>query len=180
MKNIFLAVLSLIAFLFLRPKKVKAPTIKTSNDLYPGTDCAIMAGDLLFSPIGKSESKYVGHVGFVMDTNEVVHSIPSGLARDSISTYFKKFRGITLYRPKSTQSGSIAALYMEDLFATYPKALYRVWTPLGTSDYEQYCTKLVWQAYYFGSNINLGHLPLSAKAVHPVRIKDRKYLKRKW
>ncbi|WP_028785121.1 hypothetical protein [Thalassobacillus devorans] len=168
----------LLVFL-LRPRKARAPMVHKDPAKYPGTNIAISPGDLLFSPIGQSESKYVGHVGIVNQHKEVIHSIPSGLMKDNMDRYFQKFRAISIYTPKEPEDGVMAADYLEGLYKKYPKAAYRIMTPLGTADHEQYCSKIVWQAYYYGAGVNLKNLSPSRKAIHPEWLKDSKFLTRK-
>ncbi|MFG6115896.1 YiiX/YebB-like N1pC/P60 family cysteine hydrolase [Halobacillus sp. MO56] len=167
----------LFVFLF-RPRKARAPIVHHDPAMYPGTNLTISPGDLLFSPIGQSESKYVGHVGIVNLHKEVIHSIPSGLMKDSISRYFQKFRSISIYTPNEPEVGVKAADYLEELYRKYPTAAYRIMTPLGSKDHEQYCSKIVWQAYYYGAGVNLKNLSPSRKAIHPEWLKDSTFLTR--
>lgn len=162
-----------------RPKKKRPPISNGERNIYPGTDLQAKPGDLLFTPIGKSESKFVGHVGIVNHKYEVVHSVPSGLIADSLNEYFHKFRYISVYSPIDPLSGVDAAHYVEALVDKHPSAQYRIFTSLGESHHEQYCTKIVWQAYYYGAGINLGHFSGMAKGIHPEFLKDDRYLKRK-
>ncbi|WP_173916381.1 YiiX/YebB-like N1pC/P60 family cysteine hydrolase [Halobacillus sp. Marseille-Q1614] len=170
-------VAGLITFL-MRPKKVLAPTHGVERNVYPHSKVPISPGDLLFSPIGKSESKYVGHVGIVTFQQEVVHSIPSGLVNDPIPHYFEKFRSISVYSAKNSEAGAKAAEYVESILEEQRNSRYRVFTPLQVINQEQYCTKIVWQAYYYGSGINLGRLPKASRAIHPQLLKDRRHLNR--
>ncbi|MGI8315253.1 hypothetical protein [Halobacillus mangrovi] len=167
--------ISLLGYIFL-PKKVKAPTIHTNPDTYPGTDITIEPGDLLFSPLGKSESKYVGHVGMVNHAKKVVHSIPAGLVQDDVLSYYHKFRSIKIYAPRVYSHGHLAATYLEKLYLDHKNAHYRIMTPIGSKTDEQYCTKIVWQSYYYGAGVNLGDFSQKAKAIHPELLKDRNYI----
>lgn len=171
MKKAFIFLLTIFAtWLSLPSKKVYAPT-KTRTHPSPG--------DLLFSPIGRQESRYVGHVGIVSTDGYVVHSIPSGLIKDPVDHYYRKFRIVTVYQSDQTGSGKQAAAYVERLFQRYPHASYKMNTPLGKEDSAQYCTKLVWQSYYYGAGINLGHLSHKMRAVHPALLKKNRQLKKK-
>ncbi|WP_181349610.1 hypothetical protein [Thalassobacillus sp. CUG 92003] len=165
--------------LLVRPKKAQAPSSGNDEECYPGTAIAIQPGDLLFSPIGKRDSKYVGHVGMVDHHRNIVHSIPAGLVHDTIADFFRKFRAITIYAPKNIEMGKRAADYLEDLYTTYPHTEYRVFTPLKHMPNAQYCTKIVWQCYYYGAHVNLGRLMGQARAIHPVFLKDGRFLHRK-
>ncbi|MFZ0370032.1 MAG: hypothetical protein WAM07_10610 [Halobacillus sp.] len=175
--SIILAVFAGVAAYAVKPGKVQAPTNENMISLtYPGTNIIITPGDLLFTPIGKSESKYAGHVGIVNSRREVIHSIPSGLMKDPISRYFNKFRSITIFSARDPETGMKACIYLDHLHTTYPKADYKVFTPLGYNDHEQYCTKIVWQSYYYGAGINLGRLSEHSLAIHPILLKDKRHL----
>ncbi|MFC7060360.1 hypothetical protein [Halobacillus seohaensis] len=181
-RSIFTLLLGIIAgvlTLFIRPKKVYSPTHHHDPTTYPGTTLFIKPGDLLFSPIGKSESKYVGHVGIVNNDHKVIHSIPAGLMKDTVADYFRKFRLITIYSPENPTIGVKASDYLEYLYITYPRANYRFFTPLGSLNHEQYCTKIVWQSYYFGSGVNLGNHSIKSKAIHPHFLKDLRFLEQR-
>ncbi len=162
-----------------RPKTKRAPFPSGALTIYPGTNLESKPGDLLFTPIGKSESKFVGHVGIVNFNKEVVHSIPNGLVTDSLKEYFQKFRLISVYSPINEKIGEDAAHYLEALVEKHPTAQYRIFTPLGAAAHEQYCTKIVWQSYYYGAGINLGEFSGQAKGIHPEFLKDSRYLERK-
>ncbi|MBA2173975.1 hypothetical protein H0266_03580 [Halobacillus locisalis] len=169
-KAIFFLLAICATWLSLPPKKAYAPA-RARTQLLPG--------DLLFSPIGRQESRYVGHVGIVSKDGYVVHSVPSGLMKDPVDHYYRKFRVVSVYRADESDAGQQASAYVESLFRRFPNALYKVNTPLGTDDAVQYCTKIVWQSYYYGAGINLGRLPSKMRAVHPSLLKRKRQLKKK-
>ncbi|MFD1019870.1 hypothetical protein [Thalassobacillus hwangdonensis] len=174
----FLVLIIAIASYLLRPK-VKLSDIEQQNTgLYPDTPIPIEPGDLLFSPTGKSESKYVGHVGIVDADGNVIHSIPAGLKKDTVLEYFRKFRAIKIYKPHNPETGEKAARHLALLYEHHPKAAYRILTPLNDMEEQQYCTKIVWQSYYHGAGVSLGRIKPAWKAIHPSLLKDRRHLKR--
>ncbi|REJ09634.1 YiiX/YebB-like N1pC/P60 family cysteine hydrolase [Halobacillus trueperi] len=179
MKKLILFVSTVLMAMIIKPKKIVAPVIQEHEHLYPGTNLSITPGDLLFSPIGKKESRYIGHVGIVTKDNKVIHSIPSGVVQDQMEAYFNKFSNIRIYSAQDRKSGGAAADYAVKLQREHPDANYKIWTPLSTINEEQYCTKIVWQSYYFGAGVNLGKIYPHAKSVHPERLKDRRYLSKK-
>lgn len=179
MKKLFLFISTLFFAWMIKPKKVLAPLKQEHEHLYPGTNLTIVPGDLLFSPIGKKESRYIGHVGIVTKNNTVIHSIPSGVIQDQMEAYFNKFSNIRIYSALDSKSGEAAADYAVKLQKENPRATYKIWTPIGRTNEEQYCTKIVWQAYQFGAGVNLGKVSPYAKSVHPERLKDRRYLSKK-
>ncbi|RDY68470.1 hypothetical protein DXT76_18150 [Halobacillus trueperi] len=179
MKKLLLFVSTVFLALIIKPKKVTAPVTQEHEHLYPGTNLSIAPGDLLFSPIGKKESRYIGHVGIVTKDNKVIHSIPSGVVQDQMEAYFNKFSNIRIYSPQDRKSGDEAADYVVKLQKKHPHAKYKIWTPISRINEEQYCTKIVWQSYYFGAGVNLGKISPHSKSVHPERLKDRRYLSKK-
>lgn len=176
MRKIFLALFAGLFTFLICPRKANAPHVQELEGHYPGTSIPVRPGDLLFSPLGKKESRYVGHVGMVSQDLKVVHSIPSGLIKDTVDGYFNKFTGLTLYSAKEDVLSQKAATHLEKLFHTYPKAAYRIWTPLSMKDHEQYCTKIVWQSFYYGAGINLGAFNKAMRAIPPQLLRDKKHL----
>ncbi|PBB05978.1 YiiX/YebB-like N1pC/P60 family cysteine hydrolase [Salimicrobium humidisoli] len=156
----------LSVFLFFKPRKVAAPTSR------PG----LQPGDLLFSPIGEKDSFYIGHVGIVTEDDCVIHSIPKGLKKDEADHFFRKFARLSLYRARDEEAGVRAAAFAERIYESNPRAPYRFFTDLKDTGDKQYCTKLVWQAYYYGAGIKLNNYPLFARALHPEFIKDLRHL----
>ncbi|WLR46837.1 YiiX/YebB-like N1pC/P60 family cysteine hydrolase [Halobacillus litoralis] len=176
MKKLFLFVSTVFLALIIKPKKIVAPLIQEQTHLYPGTSKSITPGDLLFSPIGRRESRFIGHVGIVTKDNKVIHSIPSGVIQDQMEAYFNKFSYIRIYSAIDSKSGEAAADYAAKLQKEHPRADYKLWTPISSLYEEQYCTKIVWQSYHFGAGINLGKISPHARSVHPQRLKDQRFL----
>ncbi|WP_027954332.1 hypothetical protein [Halobacillus kuroshimensis] len=166
MKKMFVLIVPIFLFILYRPKRVHSCTFDPSE---------VLPGDVLFSPIGKRESKYVGHAGIVTTDKKVLHSIPSGLIKDEPDVYKRKFRRVSHYRAHEKDTGLRSAAFAGYLHQRYPEALYRIHTPLNGPDDVQYCTKIVWQSYY-AAGVNLGSLPEKARAVHPLWLKDSKHL----
>ncbi|SIS58108.1 YiiX/YebB-like N1pC/P60 family cysteine hydrolase [Salimicrobium flavidum] len=167
MKKLITGIMTFLAvFLFIKPKKVLAP--RSQPEVKPG--------DLLFSPLGQKDSFYIGHVGIVTEDMSVIHSIPKGLKKDDVDHFFGKFKRLSLYRSKSEEAGTRSAAFALHLYESNTKAPYRFFTKLKETDGEQYCTKLVWQAYYYGAGINLKKFPLYARAIHPEFVKDSRHL----
>lgn len=171
---VIVGIITWFGVLLSKPKKANAPTCKSE----PIKNQGLVPGSLLFSPMGKRESKYVGHVGIVTNDQHVIHSIPSGLIKDPLNHYKYKFKFITIYEPIDPCAGKKAAIYAETLYEKHPSAAYRFLTPLSRKASEQYCTKIVWQSYFYGADINLGNLLNNARAIHPILLKDKHYLKK--
>ncbi|MFA9558404.1 hypothetical protein ACERII_13940 [Evansella sp. AB-rgal1] len=126
------------------------------NPVYPGTNIKMKAGDVLYSSKGL-DTYLVGHVGIVDANGQVIHMMKNGgMKRESISAYSSNFK-YTIYQAKVENNGYKAAQNATSLYNNYrSSASYTLTTTLTRPKDKQYCTKLVWQAYYYGSNINLG------------------------
>lgn len=90
MKKVSALIVTILIFVMYRPRIVHAFTFEPSD---------VLPGDVLFSPVGKRESKYVGHIGIVTTDKKVLHSIPAGLMKDEPDAYKRKFRKVAHYRP---------------------------------------------------------------------------------
>ncbi|MRG85262.1 hypothetical protein [Salinibacillus xinjiangensis] len=96
----------------------------------------------------------------------------------SVSSFINTYDDVQVWRSKSSSCGSDAGFKAQELYSNYKYAAYDVWTPI-TGDYmEQYCTKFVWQSYYYGTGrvVNLGELSLTKYSVPPHWILDDYYL----
>ncbi|CDQ19600.1 Permuted papain-like amidase enzyme, YaeF/YiiX, C92 family [Halobacillus karajensis] len=180
MQKLHLLLISFIMVIFfIKAKKVFAPVHQEKSPKYPQSMRTLLPGDLLFSPIGRKESRYIGHVGIVNSNYKVVHSVPAGVIQDCLEDYFQKFSKIKVLSPLDKKAGKAAGEYALKLQSVHSKAMYKIRTPIGYSNQYQYCTKIVWQSYFYGAGINLGGLSITSKSVHPLRIKDRRYLMQK-
>lgn len=143
---------------------------------YPGTSVQVKAGDVLVSSVGL-DTKFVGHIGIVDDTGYVVHMVPGGMRRQTIGQYSNSFR-YKVYGAKSTTAGFNASRQAKYIWNTYSgSATYTTATALHGARASQYCTKLVWQSYFYGTDkINLNTQPLTRLAVPPSYIVDTYYL----
>ena len=142
---------------------------------YPGTSIKVKAGDVLYS--SKSlDTKIVGHIGIVDDTGYVVHMVPGGMKRQNISQYSSSFN-YRVFGAKSTTAGYNASRQAKYIWNNYSNAKYNVATMLGGARTTQYCTKLVWQSYFYSPDrINLNYLPLTGLSVPPERLLDTYHL----
>ncbi|WKL02870.1 hypothetical protein Q0F98_03225 [Paenibacillus amylolyticus] len=124
---------------------------------YPGTNINMQVGDLLYSSktLGGS-TEIVGHIGIVGSDFRIYHVTPgaSGGAADSVTTYMGRHRPgekIEIYQ-KRNGGGVTAATWAKNNYSrakaygiSYGKL--SVMTP-------NYCSKFIWQAFYYGSNFD--------------------------
>lgn len=132
------------------------------DETYPGTTITVQPGDILYSSktLGGAQP-IVGHVGIIAGPyNKVYNAHTTGPQMDTL-TYYTGIRHkpddlITVYR--HTEGGGAEAAKWADA------NLYKMWTyvidPFGWSDIKNnYCSKFVWQAYYYGANKSVSYLP---------------------
>jgi uncharacterized protein YycO len=147
---------------------------------YPGTQVQVKAGDVLYSRVG-DETKFVGHVAIVDDTGYVIHMMKNGgMKRQTVSSYARSFT-FDVYQARTVSVGYNASRQAKSIWNNYSTtATYTTGTPLHGYRTSQYCTKLVWQAYYYTTNkVNLGDLSFTLYHVPPVKILDSNYLVRR-
>lgn len=168
-----------ILFLLAQPSDVKASTVfdstyQTNNiqvlppipkesgieanaeiyPTYPGTNVTMRPGDVLHSPKSTS-TNFVGHVAIVGPDLKLRHSHPQGPGRsetlESYLTWFAPGDKFTILRPRNG-GGAAAATWsvnnINKLTSYYLPAQLHV-IPLN------YCSKFVWQAYYYGEQKDL-------------------------
>lgn len=152
----------------------EAVPIDSGMPYYPGTNIVSRPGDVLYSSKGP-DTYLVGHVGIVDNSGNVIHMIGNGMKKYSMATYASNFN-FSVYNPSSTV-GYKAANYAQSLYSSYSSiATYTLATTLTGPKDKQYCTKLVWQAYYYRAGINLGGISLTKLSVPPNWILDTSYL----
>ena len=146
--------------------------------IYPGTSLQAKGGDVFYTT--KSSTQYLtGHIAILDNHGYVIHArgVGYGIVRESIDNFLSRYSNeVSIYRAKNTTSGQQAAQKARELYNNYRDATYNVVTPLTEYFSTQYCTKVVWQSYYYGANINLDDLSLTKITVPPSWILDTNYL----
>lgn len=110
-------------------------------------------GDIFISskPGGGMVSWVHGHAGIIGSDGQIIHMIQSGVKKESVGNFLKHNKGTNAFRvPNSTvarNAGSWASNYYNNWKG---KAKYQINTAKYTQN-EMYCSKLVWQAYWFGT-----------------------------
>ncbi|MFF3925160.1 hypothetical protein [Paenibacillus lactis] len=126
---------------------------------YPGTNVPMRIGDVLYSTktLGSS-SQIVGHTGIVNSNYKVVHvTLPvNGGTVDNMSGYMSrhgKGETIKVYRPINGMGVEAAkwATYNYKYVTKYEIEPYAKKSTLSPN----YCSKFVWQAFYYGEGIDL-------------------------
>ncbi|WP_094700709.1 YiiX/YebB-like N1pC/P60 family cysteine hydrolase [Brevibacillus laterosporus] len=135
-------------------KKI-TPTVVDSGYYYPGTNIAVRIGDVLVTN-NTSSAGLTGHAGIVNDNYEVTSIAGYGYHPEntSIEQWFREYPNEKVYRYNGGKrdaynAGNWARLYVKN----YKNATYGLTAKL-SSFTQTYCSKIVWQAYYYGADIN--------------------------
>lgn len=132
--------------------------IKTFAYDYPNGSKA-KAGDILISKETncKPDCKgLTGHAAIVVNSDYFVHIAGPGYnpSKERLSKWFNTRYGkkTKVVRPTSAYKGSAkkAAAWANNYVEKYPNAKYSVWSSSASFN-KTYCSKLVWQAFYYGS-----------------------------
>ena len=140
---------------------VVGPLAIDNENYYPNTKTLLKPGDVLYS--GKSffsSTKIVGHVAIVGPDYYIYHVNPAGNIagkRDSMTTYRGRHGSgetIKVYRPNSGGSG--AATWAKN---NYEKAINYTLATLSVKVIkDNYCSKFIWQAFYYGAGYDVSGL----------------------
>ena len=146
MKGIFM--LFFVGILF----STFSPIISAAD--YPGTNIDVEVGDVIYSPKGKS-TFFAGHVAIVGTDGYIYHAYPDsdGKRRDTVNSYFNLFADgdeFQILRSNNIDPEAAAefAEIIYDLIDTYTVL------NINLIDFdENYCSKFIWQAYFYGSGM---------------------------
>lgn len=141
---------------------------------YPYSHVEIMPGDILYSSIGKS-TYYVGHIVIVGPNYNIIESLPGKPSGHTLTPYQYWHRHnqgdkITLLRSKHGASDAAKWAYTNvgDV-ENYTVLNYNL-----KSLKNNYCSKWILQAFYYGANIKL--TPFLNTLVLPQAFKQMKSL----
>lgn len=110
-------------------------------------------GDILITD-GTSSAGFTGHAGIVVSNNRVLHIAGPGFSPtvDSISewhaSYTNKGSYTAVYRPNLVADGMYASGWADNTYRN-SNASYS-FSAILSSTSATYCSKIVWQAYYYG------------------------------
>ncbi|OAB34106.1 hypothetical protein [Paenibacillus glacialis] len=129
---------------------------------YPGTNVEMRIGDILYSTktLGSS-SQIVGHTGIVNSNFKVVHvTLPvNGGTVDNMTGYMNRHgvgETIKVYRPRDGR-GVNAAKWATYNYSSVKEYSIEPFAKLGTLS-PNYCSKFIWQAFYFGEGLDMLNL----------------------
>ncbi|TCT17550.1 hypothetical protein EDD68_12920 [Melghiribacillus thermohalophilus] len=151
--------------LFLGPISSYATTSEANGNVgpqyvpgpyYPGTNVEMEPGDVLVSPKNWSSTKFFGHVAIVGDDYYIYHSHPyeDGGVKDTVNEFMSRHgQGdtIEIYKPrKGASDAGVWAANNYDENSNYTLTNH----DLGDIA-NNYCSKFVWQAFWFGAGFDL-------------------------
>ncbi|WP_373894482.1 hypothetical protein ACUL41_19110 [Virgibacillus natechei] len=134
-------------------------TYKTDDPvhIYPGTTILMQPGDVIYSHKLALSSFIVGHEGIVGENFKIYHVNGRGSYghSDSMPIYLsrhKKGEKLTVLRYEEAVIARKAAKWAKRNIEQVRKYMYT----RSLADIERnYCSKYIWQAYYFGSEDNI-------------------------
>ncbi|WP_322923810.1 hypothetical protein [Paenibacillus campi] len=130
---------------------------------YPGTNITMQVGDVLYSSksLTTGSSPIVGHVAIVGNDFRIYHVTPGtdadgGGAADSLSVFRTRHQPgqtITVYREKHGY-GSQAAVWAKRNYINISQYTINP-TDLLSVKNPNYCSKFIWQAFYYGAGYDV-------------------------
>lgn len=180
-KKITFILLSITLFLTIFTNGSFASAASTK---YPGTNITVTPGDIIYSPKSKS-TFFVGHTAIVGSDNMIYHSFPNsnGKAKDSVTAYFNRFSkgdNFTILRPRQSSLAKPAAEFAKGIYGTVNNYSFDYNLDNFT---DNYCSKFVWQAYYYGTSsmvdiLDKGYNYATKAWIYPKDILNAKGLKK--
>ncbi|MCR8996519.1 YiiX/YebB-like N1pC/P60 family cysteine hydrolase [Brevibacillus halotolerans] len=140
-------------------QKINKPEDVPVEATYPNSRVEIKPGDILITN-NTSSKGLTGHAAIVIDTENVVEILGPGFhpQKNPIKRFFgknvsKKY-GTKVVRYNRTKIRNQAADWAEWYVKKYDDVEYAI-SDLYNYKYKTYCSKIVWNAYYFGAGVRL-------------------------
>ncbi|MFJ7666966.1 hypothetical protein ACIQXI_07645 [Lysinibacillus sp. NPDC097195] len=145
------------------------PLAVPNENYYPGTSTIISIGDVLYSSKSfVTSTKIVGHVAIVGPDYRIYHVNPKGDVagkRDTLTEYRNRHDpGETIYAYRPSKGATGAANWASNNYSsaiTYDIVNLNALSSISPN----YCSKFIWQAFYYGSSIDITHLALTGSSV---------------
>ncbi|MED1788094.1 YiiX/YebB-like N1pC/P60 family cysteine hydrolase [Brevibacillus laterosporus] len=139
-------------------QKINKPEDVPVEATYPNSRVEIKPGDILITNNTISKG-LTGHAAIVVDTENVVILGPGfNPEKNPIKRFFRKNvskkYGTKVVRYNRTKIRNKAADWAEWYVNKYDDAEYAI-SDLYNYKYKTYCSKIVWNAYYFGADVRL-------------------------
>lgn len=125
----------------------------TPNSTLPGGSGFVPEpGDILYTS-NTSYGGLTGHVGITLYDGTILHAPGPGLGihRVSFGTWMADYPNTEVFRePYRTIANEAASWALNNYWITNSNATYNITTAIYSTN-PTYCSKLTWQAYYFGT-----------------------------
>ncbi|NEU26501.1 hypothetical protein G3M74_10295 [Paenibacillus polymyxa] len=122
---------------------------------YPNSSTAVKAGDILVTS-DTSSNGLTGHAGIVVNSTYLVEIKGAGYhpQKTAISSFFNSHRNkVRVVRYNNATAAQKAANWANKYQANYSNVSYD-FDDLYQYNKSTYCSKIVWDAYHFGANVN--------------------------
>ncbi|MEK4077923.1 hypothetical protein MHI01_29255 [Paenibacillus sp. FSL M7-0656] len=148
------------------------------DEYYPGTSTPIRVGDVLVTNSTSSKG-LTGHAGIVTDLGGSVVSIGGydlPLEKISISTWKSRNKNTKIMRYTNSSVASKAGAWAASYYTNYKSVVkYGLINTIGSYEKETYCSKIAWDAYYFGGGVSIdGHGPFWSGIYGPYHFLNEK------
>lgn len=164
-QTLFTALTLITGVSYLSPAFATNPSSVISNvvvdpgsggSAYPGTSITARPGDIMVSD---STSSYglTGHAGIVIDYNGTVVSIAGKgyhPQKYTMSTWWGLYPDEKIVRHSSASTAQSAATWASNFVTNYSSISYSI-SNLASPYTSTYCSKIVWDSYYYGANYTL-------------------------
>lgn len=114
-----------------------------------------LKGEIYYTRLKITPLFFVGHTAIVGDDFNVYHAFnnSSGKLKDSLFRYYDRFSGsrMRILKPRNSSLAIRASQFARILYSSVNN--YVIDYHLNTYS-NNYCSKFVWQAYYFGNYMN--------------------------
>jgi uncharacterized protein YycO len=135
---------------------------------------SLKTGDIVITSDSVSAG-IVGHAGIVLSDGYILH-IPGpfagGMKKDSWSSWKSKYStNEVLRQPNTTVAGMAATWAKSHYWTTNRTPFYAITTNLASTS-TTYCSKIVWQAYYYGTG-SYPVMTVPSEFIAPYYLKSR-------
>jgi uncharacterized protein YycO len=160
-KNLYF-IFALILFLSLSSiasgSSSSVPPPDPSSAYYPGTTTSIISGDILVTKDYTLTPQWPGHAAIVVDYQNIVQIVGPNtpLVKISIQAWFASFPNTKVVRINSASVALASANWASTYYNNYHLTVgYDVFSDLFAYQNYTYCSKVVWDAYFFGGGVIL-------------------------
>ncbi|MFE6799799.1 YiiX/YebB-like N1pC/P60 family cysteine hydrolase [Paenibacillus chitinolyticus] len=125
---------------------------------YKNTNVSVTPGDILVTKDFQIYNDFPGHSAIVVDSNTVVEILGYGytMQKSNLQSWLNDYPNAKVVRLNDSAKAAKAAKWAVWYYENYAsKVKYSIDSKIAAYDTYTYCSKLVWDAYYFGGSISL-------------------------